>query len=448
MPEPVDLVVEGRLLDGREARIFIRDSRIHSIRGPSAPSGGSPVYRAPSGTVVGPAFVDIHVHLRGLELAYKEDERTGTAAAAAGGVGVVVDMPNTRPPLRDPGALALKEESLHRLSIVDYAVWAGIPGDPRHSAVLARHPLVLGFKVYPEDLETPTLQAALAEASRLGKIVVLHPEDPGLISECQLGRRGVECRPPRAEVEAIHKLAARAAPGLRVHVTHVSAPKALEATASYGFTVDVTPHHLVFNSEDEAQGCKFKVNPPLRPRELVETLAAALFRGLVDCVASDHAPHTVEEKSLPPEECPPGIPGLEYAARVLLTLAHRGIISYASVWRLYSTRPAIAAGLEGYGCLSPGCRAALVVVDPDREGVIGRTTRDYSKAGPGAWEGYGYRGEPVALILGGEIVMENGEVHYDAAWKEAMPATASRLGRGAPRQESGWPARGIRGPWL
>lgn len=432
MAEPVDLVVEGRLLDGREARIFISEGRIQAVRGPAAPTGGSPIYRAPAGTVLGPAFVDIHVHLRGLDLSYKEDERSGTAAAAAGGVGVVVDMPNTKPPLRDPWSLALKEESLSRLALVDYAVWAGIPREPRHAVAMARDPIVLGFKVYPEDFNSPSLAAALAEAARLGKTVILHPEDPGLIGECMLGKRGVECRPPEAEVEAVHKIASAMPPSVRVHVTHVSVPEALEAAASYGFTVDVTPHHLTFNSSDEAEGCLFKVNPPLRPKDLVERLLNALSAGLVDCVASDHAPHTVDEKNMPPEACPPGIPGVEYTARILFTLASRGIISLASVWRLYSARPALAAGLQGYGCLSPGCRAALVVVDPSREGVIGRTTGDYSKAGPGAWEGYRYRGEPLALILGGSIIMEHGEVYRDAAAGESVPATTFKRERGIP----------------
>lgn len=425
MTRPFDMVVEGRLLDGREARVFIRGGRIAAVRGPAAPHGGATIYRAPPGTVLGPAFVDIHVHLRGLELSHKEDERSGTAAAAAGGVGVVVDMPNTRPQLRDPDSLSMKKNALSRLSLVDYAVWAGIPRAPGHAAELARDPLVLGFKVYPEDFKAPGLEAALEEAARAGKVVVVHPEDPDLIGECGLGRRGVECRPPEAEVSAVHRIAAAAPPGLRVHVTHASVPGTLEAAASYGFTVDVTPHHLTFTSSDEARGCMFKVNPPLRPRELASGLLDALSRGLVDCVASDHAPHTPEEKGLPPSDCPPGIPGLEYAARILLTLASRGVVTLASVWRLYSTRPAAAAGLEGYGCLAPGCRAALVVVDPSREGVVGKTTRDYSKAGPGAWEGFRYRGEPVALILGGSVVMEEGEVYEDAAG-EAAPATLTR----------------------
>ncbi|GAB6147993.1 amidohydrolase family protein [Stetteria hydrogenophila] len=431
MLDRVELVVEGRLLDGREARIFLGGGVVLAVRGPAAPVGGARVYRAPPGTVVGPAFVDIHVHLRGLELSFKEDERSGTAAAAAGGVAAVVDMPNTRPPLRDPGSLGLKAESLARLSLVDYAVWAGIPRDPGHAPAMAGHPLVLGFKAYPEDYDSPGLAAAAAEASRLGKALIVHPEDPGLIGECSLGRRGSECRPPEAEVEAVHRIASLAPPGLRVHVTHATTPATLEAAASYGFTSDVTPHHLTFTSRDEARGCLFKVNPPLRPPEVVEGLVKAVSTGLADAVASDHAPHTPGEKSGAPEECPPGIPGLEYAARVLLTLASRGVLSLASAWRLYSARPALAAGLRGYGCLAPGCRAAVAVVDPSREGVIGRTTRDYSKAGPGAWEGYRYRGEPVALILGGSVVMEDGEVHEDAAAREARPATALTLGRQA-----------------
>ena len=331
------------------------------------------------GSVVLPGFADMHVHLRGLELSYKEDEYTGTAAAAVGGVVAVADMPNTKPPLREPGALRLKLERLSRLSVVDYAVYAGVPYDSRHAWRLASEP-VIGFKVYPEDLESRALPRVLEAAGDRGLLVVLHPEHPWLMPGADYSyERDVYrgCESEEYAVEVMEELVESLGSPPRVHVTHASCSGTVVRAKRAGFTVDVAPHHLAASRElARTHGwCLSKVNPPLRGETERARLYSLVLEGLVDAVASDHAPHAAEEKYWrPPYSCSPGFPWLEWWPGLLLRMLWR--VSPRAVVDLGSRRPAEILGVEWWP-IEEGSQATFSVFSLDASRIAGPR---YSKA--------------------------------------------------------------------
>ncbi len=314
----VDLLATG---GSRDSSICVNYKR-GSLQGFSeSPRGEQRLELRGQNTLALPGVVDIHVHLRGLQLSYKEDEYTGTAAAASGCVTLVADMPNTSPPLRSAENLSAKLRSLSAWSVVDYTVYAGVPWEPGDAWEMASRG-VAGFKIYPEDLSSPPtsqLCEALRAAERMGLLVVLHPENPELFRVPDMGFERSTARSCESEEDAVRLLSEAidhcgAKP--RVHVTHASCPGTVARARSKGYTVDVTPHHLFLDEETVASSwgwCLAKVNPPLRgPRER-GILQSMLLEGLIDAIASDHAPHNAREKLwLHPSLCSPGYPWLEW----------------------------------------------------------------------------------------------------------------------------------------
>ncbi|MGC9072003.1 MAG: dihydroorotase [Acidilobus sp.] len=394
----------GRLVDARghlgEGCANVKDGYIASItREPRS----DVVYRFfDEGLVVAPGFIDLHVHLRGLELSYKEDEGSGTKAALTSGITLVVDMPNTRPRLATPDAVKMKLEALSRLSYVDYGVYAGVPDDMGHVRELAAMPIA-GFKVYPEDMSLRV--GVLTDVLGSGRLVVLHPELPEAerVMDGDNPWRGL-ARGCWMEGAAVHLLSTFGRP-TRLHVTHVSCPGTLYASRELGATTDVTPHHVLFDSE--ARGCYFRVNPPLRDSVTRSLLLKALIEGAVDAIASDHAPHAGVEKGFWPH-CPSGIPWLGLWPLVMFSLVSSGAMSLAKFLELASLGPARVLGLESrYGLLEPGYRADLVALDYTWRG---RFVSTYSKAP----YSHAFMREvyaiPKAVFVGGALAAEEGQV--------------------------------------
>ena len=315
--------------------------------------------------VILPGLVDMHVHLRGLNLSYKEDEETGTMAAARGGLTLVADMPNTSPAIRTPSAAAAKLSRLRRLARVEYRLYLGVPptGMVDEMISLARRlpGEIAGFKVYPEDLEERGEQLArILSTPRL--LVVVHPElqayPRGELVEDEHNRESH--RSCWLEMAAVELLAAYS-PEARIHITHASCPETVEKAKRHGFTVDVTPHHLLLQPP-RSPGCLYRVNPPLREPERRQRLLQLLLEGLVDAVASDHAPHAAREKNGDPLACPPGIPWLEHWPAMLYCLVTSGALAPGEFTRLASTVP--ASLLDAGRCTEPGCPATLTVIEP------------------------------------------------------------------------------------
>lgn len=313
-----------------------------------------------------PGCVDMHVHMRDPGLTHKDDFPSGTRSAAIGGVTTVADMPNTRPPVTSPEVLRDKVSTLRGRAAVDYALYAA----PRSADGLARYGDAIGFKVYMAestgglDLDLPTTETLLAAAARERRLVVVHAEDPGTSGTGRaLDLEGHSvARSPNGEAKAISTLA-RIRGSATVHVAHVTTVAALDAVAS-GMTTEVTPHHL-FLDASKARGAFGKVNPPLRSRTEREALWDAFRSGRADVVASDHAPHTDEEKQGPFDDAPAGVPGVGTTFPLLIRRARTGDLPLDRVVAALATRPADILGLEK-GTIEIGRDADFIAIDPRR----------------------------------------------------------------------------------
>ncbi len=399
----MDLSICGRLADARgylgEGCVNVREGLITSV------SKGPEAYEVhwfnEDGTVIVPGFIDLHVHLRGLDLSYKEDEESGTRAALSSGVTLVVDMPNTRPRLSTPAAVKMKLDALQNRSYTDYGVYAGVPDDPDLLDELARLP-VAGFKVYPEDMAARPQSVSRVLSS--GRLVVVHPELPEAerLGYDENDRRAAE-RGCWMEGASLGYLLSLGSPR-RLHVTHASCPTTIDLARSQGATTDVTPHHLLYDAT--RHGCQFRVNPPLRDSATRDLLVKYVLEGLVDAIASDHAPHSPQEKASWPH-CPPGIPWLGLWPLALYRLVSSGALPLSDFLRLTSLGPARVLGLDGlYGLILPGYRANLVAINT---GWRGRFTWAYSKAP--YWHAFmeDVYAAPSAVFVGGALAALEGK---------------------------------------
>ena len=414
----VDLVVEGNLYLGGSlvrAAVGISQGKIVSVSKASLAPAADKKVRYRDGFIVFPGMVDIHVHMREPGLEYKEDWVTGSKAAIKGGVTTVFDMPNNVPRVNSCEKLREKYRLASSKSLVDFGLYMGLPEDP--SSIQECRGLYAGFKIYPEDYDKEELRATLRVARKLGKVVVVHPEDPSLLESTPYVDYS-RARPPEAEASAVKRMLSYAAEekGLWMHFTHVSAAASLEEILRTKpripegqITFDVTPHHMLLTSrlyKGEKAGLA-KVNPPLRSEADRTAIYGAARSMVADAVTTDHAPHSLEEKLAPDfEKVPPGFPGLEIALHLLLREVMEGRMEL-SVIDLYSSRPARLFGLEK-GEIRVGFDADLVVVKVGEEWSV-RGEEFESKAKYTPFEGWKLRTKTWDVYVHGELVYSGGE---------------------------------------
>jgi len=354
-----------------------------------------------------PGAVDLHVHMRDPGLTEKEDFPSGTASAAIGGVTTVADMPNTVPPVTSRAALERKTDALRGRSAVDYLLYAA----PRSPDGVVGLKGAGAFKAYMAEstgglqVGVETLDGILRETERLGKVMAIHAEDP---TKFQPGTARdlhdhAAARSKEAEGSAMEILR-RIRGDAKVHVAHVTCVEALDALPT-GVSCEVTPHHL-FLDWSKPLGARGKVNPPLRSREDREALWEAFRKGRIDVVASDHAPHTLDEKGGPFEESPAGVPGVATAFPLLLRRTRAGDIDLGRLVAAMSSRPAEILQIPK-GIIEVGRDADLIVADPRAIETI-RAKRLRYKCGWTPFDGM-EAVFPKAVYLRGESVVEHGE---------------------------------------
>jgi dihydroorotase len=404
----------------------------------------SNVPRAPkvvdaSGLLVLPGVIDVHVHLRDPGATYKEDFKSGTVAAAAGGVTTVFDMPNNTPPTKDAGALRMKMHEAEKKALVDYALYGLLQdGNSREVAGLLRGG-VIGFKCYmsettgnsapPSDDE---LSADMALIARAGRRVAVHAEDNAMLqrrlTELRESRRAdplahYESRPESVERAAVARAVGLArGSGCDLHVAHLSSAagagevrKAKLARLRRGgsVTAETCPHYLLLDKGDYAEkGALMKVNPSIKRKEDRLALWEAVNDGTIDMIASDHAPHTIEEKTSGASilDKPSGFPGLETSVALMLTCVSRGLLTLSRFVRLSSAGPAKAWGLyPKKGSIAVGADADFTLVDPKREWKID-PEKFLSKAKYSPFEGFKAKGAAVYTIVRGGVVMDHGRI--------------------------------------
>ena len=354
-----------------------------------------------------PGCVDMHVHMRDPGLTQKDDFPSGTRSAAIGGVTTIADMPNTLPAVTAPGVLREKIAGLRGRAVVDYALYAA----PQSGSALGRFKEAIGFKVYMAEstggmqVDIPTTEDILTAAEKDKRRVVVHAEDPQKFTKPRA--RGLEghsmARPVEAEVSAIATIA-RLRGSAAVHVAHVTSVTALDAVPA-GVTSEVTPHHL-FLDISRARDAFGKVNPPLRSREEREALWEAFRAGRLDVIASDHAPHTIDEKQEPFDEAPVGVPGVATSFPLVMRRTRAGDLPLERVVSAMATRPAEILGIEK-GVIEIGRDADLIAIDPRQVGTI-RAKKLRYKCG---WTPFdGMEGSfPQHVYLRGELIVEQGE---------------------------------------
>jgi dihydroorotase len=362
-----------------------------------------------------PGFIDLHAHLRGLDLSYKEDEISGSKAAARGGYTAIIDMPNTIPRIDHVKALELKLERLSKGCFVDFGVSVTPPqsGDIEELRKLIERPevMVIG-EIFPEDLHLLQVVIKAVEVTKVRKVVMIHPESVEFVDECEKGLRWI-CRPLEAEVGAIsfvNKVVEQyGGSRLKIHVTHVTNPMSLIYAKHFGFTVDTAPHYIYLSSDDEFEkGCIAKVNPPLRHSTTRD--AMQYYIKYLDAVATDHAPHSIAEKQVQFSKCPSGISSIEIASSLMLNLVSKGVIELQDAIRLLSIGPAKILEIgEKWGCFKPKCIASYTVINLDKEFTID-SSKFYSKAQFTPYEGMKIRGVVEATIVRGTLAQLDGEI--------------------------------------
>jgi len=320
--------------------VLIRDGRIAELGSPGSLGGaGGPDIETieAAGMHLFPGFVDPHVHLRTPGQEYKEDLETGTAAAAAGGFCAVIAMPNTAPVVDDAPILRSLTAAATRQATVPVGFLAtitkGLGGRELTEMAELRDAGALGFTDDGKPVVSAgTLRKALQYQRLCGGVISLHEEDPelsrdGVMHEGAVSARlGIAGIPSLSESTMVARDAALAAyENARVHFQHLSCVESVDAlshakAAGANVSAEVCPHHLTLTDDlVRTLDSRFKMNPPLRTEGDRRALVQALRDGLIDCVATDHAPHAVHEKEVPFEQAPMGTTGLETAFASLYT---------------------------------------------------------------------------------------------------------------------------------
>jgi dihydroorotase len=392
-----------------------------------------------SGKILVPGLVDVHVHFREPGQEYKEDLHSGSLAAAAGGFTTVIAEPNTNPPIDTPTRLRRLLNIAKNKSIVNfYSKSAMTKGTMGYQLADIAKLKEAGAKAISDDGNPiPShrlMRNALIKGKECGILVSPHCEESALYRERilkkkeKLGRRSFLPRMPYAPpgagpytseagfIERDIELAEKT--GARLHISHVSLAKSVEIIANakkrgVKVTAEATPHHLLLTERmAKAIGPNAKVNPPLRSEEDVEAVREGLANGTIDIIASDHAPHSPEEKNRHWDQAPFGVIGLETTLGLVLTyLVGPEILTLSQAIEKMTIMPAEIFGLDvlGVGSLRPGGRADLTLIDLDRKWKVDANSF-YSKGRNCPFNGWELQGKAVLTIVAGRIVAKDGVV--------------------------------------
>jgi len=419
---PETIVEGGRILDpanGVDAvgdLVIGEDGRVAALG--ESPADGERIDA--SGLLVVPGFVDLHVHLREPGQEYKETIATGSRAAAAGGFTTICCMPNTTP--ANDAASVTRDilERAGRAGSCRVRPVAALSKGRRGEELTEMGELVdAGAVAFSDDgdavRDARLMRHALEYSRHLGVPLSVHEEDADLIEggvmhegyvSTELGLRG---RPAQAEeVLVARDLVLAEMTGGHLHVGHVSSAGTVELIRrakerGVHVTAEVTPHHLVLEHEAlRSYDPNLKVNPPIRSAEDREALVEGLAEGVIDCVATDHAPHSLVEKDLEFDLAAPGIVGLETALPLLLKLHREGLLSLEQVIASLTCRAAACFGLRA-GTLAVGEMADVALIDIDTEVEID-PSRFLSRSRNTPFAGWKLPGRVVRTLLGGRTV--------------------------------------------
>lgn len=378
------------------AELEVRGGVVTALGGGIVPGEGASVYNFKNCIVV-PGLADVHVHLREPGFSYKETVASGTRAAARSGYAALCAMPNLSPVPEDAATLAQELDIIRRDAVIDVLPYGAITRGQRGEQLAdmsAMAPYVCGFSDDGRGVQSRELmRAAMLEAKRLGRPIAAHCEDNSLLRGGYIhdgeyakahGHRGIcsesEWGPIARDIELLRET------GCAYHVCHISTAESAALIRSakregLDITCETAPHYLLLSDSDLQEDGRFKMNPPLRSERDRLALIEALRDGTIDILATDHAPHSAEEKSRGLAGSAFGITGLETAFPLLWTgLVEPGIISRERLIELMSTAPARRFGIEsGIELGGPATFAVFETettyrIDPERFASKGRAT--------------------------------------------------------------------------
>jgi dihydroorotase len=418
------LITGGRVIDpasGGDGRadVLIRDGRIEAI-GTGLDEDGIARFDA-TGAIVAPGFIDMHVHLREPGIEHAETIETGARAAAAGGFTTICCMPNTLPVNDSATVTSYIVQRAREVAIVNVrpigAITKGSLGDELAAIGSMRE---AGIVAISDDgrpvMNARVMRRAMELALAFDIPVIDHCEDLNLSAggdmhegqeSVRLGLRGI---PSASEdVMVARDLLLAELTGARYHVAHLSTQRSVamvKFAKSRGLKIscEVTPHHFAITDHElETYDSNYKMKPPLRCQHDADALIEGIVSGVVDAIATDHAPHPGSDKMQEFERCPFGITGLETALGLSLdVLVHTGRISLARLVELFTTGPANILKLDR-GTLAVGAPADVTIFDVNRQWTYD-VQQSFSKSRNSPFNGRRFRGGPLATIVGGEIV--------------------------------------------
>ena len=400
--------------------IAIVDGRIAERAKSITPNEGDTVINA-EGLVVAPAFVDVHVHLREPGYGYKERIETGTMAAARGGYSTVCPMPNLNPVPDCIENLKVQQEIIDRdakIEVLPYAaITIGRKGEELVD-VASLHNKVCAFSDDGSGVQVDgMMERAMMEAVKYDSLIAAHCEVEELLKGGYIhdgeyarehGHKGICSESEWAQVKRDIELAEKI--GCRYHVCHISTKETVqlvrEAKArGVKVTCETGPHYLIFTDMDLQEDARWKMNPPIRSAEDRAALIEGIKDGTIDMIATDHAPHSIEEKSRGLKDSAMGIVGLETAFAALNThLVKKGIISLEHLIKIMSINPRKVFRIEGG--IEVGERADIVLLDTNKEWRVD-SNNFYSMGKITMFDGRDMTGDVVMTLHRGNIVYDN-----------------------------------------
>ena len=374
-----------------------------------------------SGLYALPGLIDVHVHLRDMKLAYKEDFVSGTASAAAGGFTTVLDMPNTLPPTDSPRRLVEKRRVAAKKAYVNVGFHAAatqsletIHGLAREGAFSLK--LYMPKPISPFNVRDDGDIRKLMQRARRAKITVtVHAEDleTAETKAPESFEQLAKDRGPDSETRALERIdRLQRSTGCQVHYCHMTLASSLKRIRSRSpkSTSEVTPHHLLLSrTQLRKLGWKAWMVPPLRTEFDRRALVAATRAGFADVVASDHAPHALSEKNRLPRLGVPGVPGLETTLPLMLTLVNKRILRFSDLIRMLAENPAKIFSLHSKGRIQPGYDGDIILIDLRRRSRID-SSKFFSKAKFSPFDDFRTIGTVASTIVGGRVVYDNGQL--------------------------------------
>ncbi len=382
-----------------------------------------------------PGVLDPQVHFRDPGMLWKEDLRTGSMAAAAGGVTSFFDMPNTKPSTISIEAMSERKRVASEKCVVNYNFFIGATNT--NLDVLNQVDNVPGIKIFMGSSTGDLLVSAVRDLDEIfgngSRLIAVHAEDDDIINAAKLIYNNSKdfnhhqfVRPPEAALKATTlavELAIKYQRRLHIlHLTTLDEVRYLEIQKSKApISAEVCPQHLLLSAPSvyEKLGSYAQMNPPIRDITHSEALWQGLLNGTIDCIATDHAPHTHEEKAKPFGQAPSGMPGVETSLPLMLDRANRGLCKLEDVVKWMCEKPVELYKVENKGYIREGFDADLVLVDMGRQKTI-ENGKLMTKVNWSPYDGWTTQGWPVTTIVNGNVVFNDGAIDESVKGSEII----------------------------